>query len=223
MLLTDVNATPSLNVGALFDFLDESNLYSKRIYNAGTSTAFVRVELVEFKFDDNGEYEELSINSIGDNGINQDTLIVSPMRLIVSPNGFQNIRIMWPGNRDIERYFRLRFIPVIPELNNKFNLSPEEVEKYKNDMVSAGVSILNGYGSVFVVKPNNIISETMVTENETFILFENKGNSVSIVDNIKRCDLVENKCVNIGREFVFPGHTKKINKESFKVTYNMVN
>ena len=41
--------------------------------------------------------------------------MASPARLIVPAKGMQGTRLLHMGGRDTERYFRVRFVPVVPE------------------------------------------------------------------------------------------------------------
>ncbi|MDF7340165.1 hypothetical protein NFG14_18585, partial [Proteus mirabilis] len=52
-------------------------------------------------------------------------------RLIIPPSGFQTVRILWSGARDKERYFRIRLTPVLPEENDGFGMSKDEITQYK--------------------------------------------------------------------------------------------
>ena len=64
--------------------------------------------------------------------------MASPARLIVPANGMQGTRLLYMGERDRERYFRVRFVPVVPEKEDEFAVSSEEREDYKKTL-SAGV------------------------------------------------------------------------------------
>ena len=68
-------------------------------------------------------------------------LMASPARLIVPANGMQGTRLLMMGERDRERYFRVRFIPVVPEKEDEFAVSAEEREQYKTTL-SAGVNVM---------------------------------------------------------------------------------
>jgi hypothetical protein len=61
--------------------------------------------------------------------------MASPARLIVPANGMQGTRLLHMGARDTERYFRVRFIPVVPEKEDEFAVSSDEREAYKETAV----------------------------------------------------------------------------------------
>jgi hypothetical protein len=52
--------------------------------------------------------------------------MASPARLIVPAKGMQGTRLLHMGARDTERYFRVRFVPVVPEKEDEFAVSSEE-------------------------------------------------------------------------------------------------
>lgn len=56
-------AMPRLNIGALNDYLDASKTTQvKRIYNGGTSTAFVKVSVWELVRGPDGKFREVSLD-----------------------------------------------------------------------------------------------------------------------------------------------------------------
>ncbi|MCE6985145.1 molecular chaperone, partial [Pseudomonas frederiksbergensis] len=76
-------------------------------------TAFVKVSVVELVYDNQGQAREVEMD--GREAL-QRGLVVSPARLIIPANGMQAVRLLYRVERDQERYFRLRFIPVLPEV-----------------------------------------------------------------------------------------------------------
>lgn len=48
-------AGPQINVGVVYDYLSgDKSTYMKRVFNGGTSTAFVKVNILEMIYDDEG-------------------------------------------------------------------------------------------------------------------------------------------------------------------------
>lgn len=78
--------------------------------------------------------------------------MASPARLIVPANGTQGTRLLFMGNRDKERYFRVRFVPVVPQSDDDFAVTDEERDEYQQSL-AAGVRVLAGYGTVFLYGP----------------------------------------------------------------------
>ncbi|MGY1893792.1 molecular chaperone, partial [Pseudomonas sp. SDT291_1_S447] len=69
----------------------DKSTYMKRVFNGGTSTAFVKVNILEMIYDDDGSYREVPLqNQVG--AAARDGLMASPARLIVPANGTQGTR-----------------------------------------------------------------------------------------------------------------------------------
>ena len=123
MIASVALAAPDIHIGAMHDYLasDKTTLV-KRVRNNGDSTAFVRVNVIELLRTESGKLQEQAVTSIDPTAPQQEvTLIASPARLIVAANGMQATRLMHTGPRDIERYYRLRFVPVAPEEKTGFS------------------------------------------------------------------------------------------------------
>ncbi|EUD06621.1 MULTISPECIES: hypothetical protein [Morganellaceae] len=127
-----VCASPSIGIGSMYDvFTPETQSLTKRVYNTGTSTAFVRVEVLEIDVTPKMNQRESTQKEVDAGSLTQERLIISPLRLIIPPSGFQTVRILWSGARDKERYFRIRLTPVLPEENDGFGMSKDEITQYK--------------------------------------------------------------------------------------------
>ncbi|WP_434561475.1 molecular chaperone [Pseudomonas sp. Z5-35] len=208
-------AGPQIGVGVVYDYLDgDKSTYMKRVFNGGTSTAFVKVNILEIIYNEDGTYQEVPLqNQVSAQA--KDGLMASPARLIVPANGMQGTRLVFMGNRDKERYFRVRFVPVVPEAEDEFAISQEEREQYKKDRVAAGVKVLAGYGTVFFVRPKNTRFETVIDDNASRYLMRNNGNSVVVIDEFKDCDAQkENDCRPTTKHHVMAGRTFFFEKES---------
>ncbi|AGE24567.1 MULTISPECIES: p pilus assembly chaperone [Pseudomonas] len=187
LLLAQVaHAGPQINVGVVYDYLEAGkSTYMKRVFNGGTSTAFVKVNILEMVYDADGSYREVPVKTSADISA-RDGLMASPARLIVPANGTQGTRLLFMGNRDRERYFRVRFVPVVPQTEDEFAISEEERQDYK-DSLAAGVRVLAGYGTVFFVRPTHTRFDTQVQDDTTRYALHNQGNSVVVVDEFKDC------------------------------------
>lgn len=119
LLSLTAQAGPAINVGVVYDYLEgDRSSYLKRVYNGGTSTAFIKVNVLEIVYNADGTSREVPVASMTDAkgaATNRDGLMASPARLIVPAGGRQGTRLLYMGQRDKERYFRVRFIPVVPE------------------------------------------------------------------------------------------------------------
>lgn len=143
-----MQAGPELNVVGLYDYVepDRSTLL-KRIRNDGDATAFVKVSVAELVYDESGVAREIDQESLA---LEPRGLVVSPARLIVPARGMQSVRLLYRGGRDKERYFRLRFMPVLPEHDDGFLISDEEAEQYR-DGLKAGALEVSNQGNATVV------------------------------------------------------------------------
>ncbi|HGN0121188.1 TPA: hypothetical protein ACKRGB_000768 [Proteus mirabilis] len=217
-ITTSVYASPSIGIGSMYDvFTPETQSLTKRVYNTGTSTAFVRVEILEIDADPKMNQRESAQKEIKEGSLTQERLIVSPLRLIIPPSSFQSVRILWPGDREKERYFRIRFTPVLPEENDGFGMSKDEITQYKKNALDVGVNVLTGYGSVVVIQAKNPLFNTVIDDTNKQISIKNKGNATIILDNIRYCENIKSHCENKAREIILPGREfvlqKKINNK----------
>jgi hypothetical protein len=216
-----LQAGPQINVGAVYDYLDgDKSTYLKRVFNSGDSTAFVKVNILEIIYDADGTSREIEVKSQADIS-SRDGLMASPARLIIPANGMQGTRLLFMGERDTERYFRVRFIPVVPEKEDEFAVSSDEREDYKKNL-SAGVNIMTGFGTVFFVRPNNSRYDSVIENGASTYRIHNNGNTSVVVDEFRNCSIKqENECepttkhhIRAGKEFVFdkkPGREYRFN------------
>ncbi|WP_300627625.1 molecular chaperone [Pseudomonas sp.] len=208
-----VQAGPQINVGVVYDYLDgEKSTYMKRVFNGGTSTAFVKVNILEMQFNDDGTYREVPLeNQPG--AVSRDGLMASPARLIVPANATQGTRLLFMGERDKERYFRVRFIPVMPEQDDEFGMNDKEREAYREGL-AAGVKVLAGYGTVFFVRPKNTRFDTVVHDAPDKYALRNNGNSVVVVDEFKDCAVsTEQDCKPTIKHHVMAGRSFQFDKQ----------
>jgi len=207
------HAGPNINVGGVYDYLDgDKSTYLKRVFNSGDSTAFVKINVLEIVYDADGTSRELPVKTQADASA-RDGLMASPARLIVPAGGMQGTRLLYMGERDTERYFRVRFIPVVPEKEDEFAVSVDEREDYKKSL-SAGVNIMTGFGTVFFVRPKNSRYDSVIDDSAgTYRLF-NKGNTVVLIDEFKNCALKsETDCEPTTKHHVLAGKTFEFDKK----------
>lgn len=214
LLLISLNALagPNISPGTVYDYMDaDKSTYLKRIFNGGSSTAFVRIKILEIIYKPDGTSEEVPLKAQG--GSVRDGLMASPARLIIPANSTQGSRLLFMGNRDHERYFRVRFIPVVPEKEDEFALNQEQAEDYKKTL-SAGVSVLAGYGTIFMVRPKNIRVDTRIDDTKTQYSIKNNGNTVVLVDDFKDCSIKDSlECKPVTKTHILPGRTYQFSKE----------
>jgi hypothetical protein len=206
-------AGPQINVGTVYDYLDgDKSTYLKRVFNSGDSTAFVKVNVLEIVYDSEGKPQEIPVVNAAD-GASRNGVMASPARLIVPAQGMQGTRLLYMGARDRERYFRVRFVPVVPEKEDEFLVSSEEREDYKKTL-SAGVNVMTGFGIVFFVRPKDARYATVINETPARYELSNNGNTVLVIDEFKSCSLAkEADCGATTKHHVMAGKTFAFDKE----------
>jgi len=208
------HAGPSINVGTVYDYLDgDKSTYLKRVFNGGDSTAFVKVNILEIIYDADGTAREEPLKTQAD-ATARDGLMASPARLIVPASGMQGTRLLYMGEREKERYFRVRFVPVVPEKEDEFAVSSQDREDYKKGL-SAGVNVLAGYGTVFFVRPKETRFDSAIENNASNYRIRNNGNSVVVIDEFKDCSVKnEQDCQPTTKHHILAGRTFQFEKQA---------
>lgn len=207
-------AAPQINVGVVYDYLDgDKSSYLKRVFNGGDSTAFVKVNILEIIYDADGKAREVPLINQA-NSTSRDGLMASPARLIVPANGMQGSRLLYMGERDKERYFRVRYVPVVPEKEDEFAVSEQERDDYKKNL-SAGVNVLAGYGTVFFVRPKETRFDSVIENGAGQYRIRNNGNSVVVIDEFKDCSIKsEQECQPTTKHHILAGRTFQFEKQA---------
>lgn len=224
-LSTPIYAAPVIGIGSMYDVLTpDMQSMTKRIYNTGDSTAFVRIELLEIKPGSKKGGGETPQKEISGTTLERDRLIVTPQRLIIPPSGFQSVRILWPGERGSERYFRVRFTPVMPETDDSFGLNKNAISEYRKNTLHAGLNVLTGYGTVVIVQPEKPQFNTLIESNgDAGITIKNNGNATVSLDNLQQCKKTSTDCGAVTREFILPGGTHTVKKKArYKINFSLI-
>lgn len=210
-------AAPQINVGAIYDYLDgDKSTYLKRIYNGGDSTAFVKVTILEMHYKPDGTHEETPVAAVGNAG-DREGLIASPARLIIPAQGMQSTRLVFRGKRDQERYYRVRFVPVIPSKDDAFALDETERQAYEKS-ISAGVQVLTGYGTAFFIRPAATLFDTRQEDSAGEYRLTNAGNSTVVLDDFKNCSAANTHECEPGRKYhIRPGQSYRLEKVQGRV------
>ncbi|OAT23921.1 hypothetical protein M977_00211 [Buttiauxella gaviniae ATCC 51604] len=211
-------AAPEISVGMMQDYIDaDKSSFVKRIRNDGDATAFVKVDVSEIVPGNKSESNEkpaMDINQVKSSG--GHTLIASPARLIIPAKSMQTVRLLVMGDRQQERYYRVRYIPVMPDSKGGFNVSQKEVSDY-GATLSAGVNILAGYGTIVYVRPGKVSFNTDITQNESGMTVRNNGNSVIFLDHFKTCDSNGKNCDVTAKHHILPGASRDFTKKAGQV------
>jgi P pilus assembly chaperone PapD len=207
-------ATPELNVGGLYDYLDgDRSTLLKRVRNSGDSTAFVKVSVAELIYDDAGVAREIDTDGLA---LEQRGLVASPARLIVPAHGMQAVRLLYRGPRDQERYFRLRFMPVLPELGDGFAVDEQEAAQYR-DGLRAGINLLAGYGSLLFVRPAQPQYQTAVQREAGLLKVANQGNATVVLDHFRQCRAPGQECEPATKHHLLPGRSRQFPGDASRV------
>lgn len=211
-------AAPALYIGTVYDYLDGAqSSYRKRITNSGDSTAFVRVSLHEIIFGE-GEPTEIPLHDAQSAGPRVG-LIATPSRLIIPAKGTQATRLLYLGSRDHERYYRVRFVPVVPDSDDAFGLLAAEREAYQASF-DAGINVLTGYGTVFIVRPTHTRFDTRIQQDGQRYSLTNAGNSTLVLTDYRDCTTAEQPVCEPSRlHHVLPGQTHTIDKKAGRTVH----
>ncbi len=199
-------AAPELNIGGLYDYLDgNKSTLLKKVRNGGDSTAFVKVSVVELVYDEAGVAREIDTEGLP---LEQRGLVASPARLIVPAKGMQAVRLLYRGSRAEERYFRLRFMPVLPELGDGFAVDEQQAQQYR-DSLRAGVSLLAGFGSLLFVRPAQAYYQTPVRREGGLLTVANEGNATVVLDHFRQCRAPQQACEPATKHHLLPGRRRQ--------------
>ncbi len=193
----------------------ERNTILKQVRNTGTSTAYVRISAFELDFMPAGKPVEKPIDNdalMQGKGVG---LLVSPARMIIPASGSQANRMLFVGERDRERYYRVRYVPVIPETGKEFGLTAAEQQEYEAGL-KVGVNMMAGYGAIVVVRPANVRYQTQIDEEPGKVVITNKGNSTVMLDAFAQCKAKLKDCHGHKVHYLRPGISLTQPKEAGK-------
>lgn len=176
-------AAPELDTGSLYDYLAPPQVtLTKRVRNLGDVTAFVKVEVAEIFYNSQNAPLEQPLEGI------DRALIASPSRLIIPAGSSREVRVVYRGPRLTERYFRVRFVPVIPELTEAFGMSEKDREQYRQ-AIAASVGVLKAIGGVVLVSPDPERFKTKVTHTGNQLQVANQGNTTVVLEDFVACQV----------------------------------
>lgn len=174
-------SAPEIHAAALFDYLlPQQVTFTKRIRNLGDITAFVRVETAEIRYDERGETREVALTG------SERELIASPSRMIIPPGSSRDVRVVFRGSRAQERYFRLRFVPVVPHGDDPFG-QPEQAQHDYLEAIKASVGVLKAVGGVVLISPEPSVFETRIQQQGASLSVRNNGNTTVVLEDLTPC------------------------------------
>lgn len=203
-------AIPKITIGPMYEIIDsDKSTLSKRVRNHGDNTAYVRTEVREITYSAKGDRKETPLDTHDVARGNVDGLIFSPARMIIPAKGMQSGRLVMTGSRDRERYYRLRFIPVMPKDQYEFGQSREEFDSY-SERINVGINVLTGYGALVIVRPKDIRFDTHIDSWNDTVLVRNAGNSVIQLKDVQTCQ--GKKCSEATSAIILPGSEQALEK-----------
>ncbi|MDV0366842.1 hypothetical protein RVO90_12855 [Enterobacter chengduensis] len=198
---------PVINVGSLNEYMQSGkNTLAKRIHNTGDATAYVRINIHEMVFDAQGQAVEKNLDATALVNGQGTGLISTPPRLIIPAGVMQTNRLVFTGSREKEKYYRVRYIPVVPESTKEFGISGADAKKYQ-DQINAGVTVMSGYGTIVTVQPDNVRFDTRISGSGNQLSVTNHGNASVVIDGLKSCDRSLTHCDNAVIVQLRPGKT----------------
>lgn len=155
----------------------------KRVGNSGEATAYVCVEISRIHYAADGTVTKPPVDApaLARNEAGHSGLLACPGRLIIAADQRQQAtRLEFRGERTQEQYYRVRYVPVMPEAG-EFSPDANQREHY-GEGVSAGVNALTGFGTVVFVPPSNAHYETRIDGKQ----ISNHGNATIVLDASSR-------------------------------------
>lgn len=206
-------SSPNINPGPLYEFIDsQQNTLLKRIRNTGDSTAYVRISVSEIIYTGNTKVQEkpLDMNMLIQG--KGEGLVASPARMMIPAAAVQANRLFYVGPRNKERYFRVRYVPIVPASGKEFGLSEKEISQYKSGL-SAGINVMAGYGAIVTVRPRITHYSTDINEQGKEIVITNNGNSTVTLEGFVSCNK-NKKCSTPIVRHLIPGSRFQQPKEN---------
>lgn len=207
-------AAPNIHVGAMYEYAEPGKrALLKRVRNTGDATAFVRVQISEVRYAADGSHQEVLVDTSAMGA--QAGLIASPSRLIVPAQGQQATRLLVQGDRGAERYYRVRFVPVLPQSEDDFALTDAQRDDYRNEL-SAGVNVLTGYGVFVIVHPDQAHFDVQTETLDGYVQLRNDGNTTVVLDDVRQCSATDKaaRCSPSRRIHLLPQRTERFTRDA---------
>jgi hypothetical protein len=191
------HAAPDIHIGSMHDYVEPArNTAVKHVRNNGDSTAYVRVDVVET--DVAGSVLAVPTPV----GAPSDGLLASPSRLIIPAGGSQSVRLITLGERDRERYYRVRFVPVAPLAEHGF--APPADEGSPGAHAATAITVLVGYGARVVAAPRDARIDTRMDESSAATTVTNAGSTTIFLHDHYVCDTASKSCATPVTERLAP-------------------
>lgn len=197
---SELKVSGSIGIDSMVSFIGKANEggKSEKVINKGDGVAFVKVEVLEvLGRDKKGQEITKDIEGV-DSGF-----VVTPRKLIIPPNSSRSVRYFLDKEmqREKDRVFRVRFLPVAPTKEEGFFVGNVDYE--------TALGITAGWGQLVFLSKNNAFYNTEFKRSDNGVLVSNKGDSYIRLDEMKVCDKKES-CKLSSEVIVRPGESRVI-------------
>ncbi|WP_108651088.1 hypothetical protein [Dongshaea marina] len=145
------------------------------------------------------------------------SLMVYPNHLVVLPKHSVNIIFSLPNGRPKDLgFYRVAFLPVIPEKEYGFNISHKQLEK-----IRARASVGIGLSTALVIEPKSVKYSYRIKRDQGKVKIKNTGNGVIIAETFDKCisdHLPEKSCKyrKNTRSYIYPGLQEQFNLANYR-------
>ena len=133
--------------------------------------------------------------------------------MIIPADSAQTTRLLALGPRSVERYYRVRFIPVMPQQGDQFALTDQERERYEGAM-SASLTFMAAFGAIVVVRPAMPVYDTRLHDGPDSYQVRNAGNTMITLTDLQDCDATGQDCSKPSLRRVLPGSQLTLTKHT---------
>ncbi|MFQ2312977.1 hypothetical protein ACSZME_13735 [Aeromonas dhakensis] len=118
-------------------------------------------------------------------------------------------------DRDKERYYRVRYIPVQPE--------NDEIPAVLHDKsLDAGVSVMTGFGTILFLAPKLAKYNTSISRQAGVLTVKNNGNATVIMDYLEVCSSEGRNCSQPVKTHILPGTEKTFGDKNAVVRFELL-
>ena len=156
-----------------------------------TETLYINVEVLEVSDPGTDQEQRVVVDDPAKIG-----LIATPTRLILPPNGRQQVRLVnMLTDNDSDRIFRVNFTPVAGET---------EAEE-------TGVRLMVGYQALVIVRPDRLNAEIDMVRETDAITLTNTGNTNLYLEGLRQCETArEEQCQPLTEQRLYSGNSSTI-------------
>ena len=189
---------------------DSGKNFIESVRNLGDGLAFVKVELYEITGKNNQGKDILKpLDSV-----DKENLIITPRKLVIPKDGSRSVRIYIPESvdRNQDRYYRIKYIPVLPT-------KAEGYDRPEFERTDTGLGLSVAWGQLVYLSKSDPVFNTKIQEEDEVVTITNQGDSFIELNNVELCN--ESDCRYGGSATVAGGKSisfsKKINDTDISI------